>query len=394
MITLSIRAKVIGLVLLGVAVVTSVVGASVAQAFARNKQTIARQSLREAQAAYQGLVNGDVSKLGATGVTLLNSTALVQAFAERDRARLLQEAERVYPQLVKEFGITHLNFISPDRKIFLRMTKPQQYDDVVDRVTLRSAMDTGKLSAGLELGKTGFVLRTVRPITTPTGTIGYLELGEEIGKFASRLKAQTGFDLGVLLTKAGLNKADWTSTRAALNLPDNWDARAAVVVAQSTMLNDDVLSYSAELTTLPSDGLVLEQVKSDQATHMRGIFPIADAAGKTAGAIVVLTDITDLNRSVESAQKTSLLVTIALGLLLSLTVWLLLDRLVFRRLSAMADHLEELSLRVAGGDFDIEAGLEADPRKDEIGRLEQFLAQFLALIGGTLKSLCGPGNQP
>jgi sensor histidine kinase regulating citrate/malate metabolism len=391
--TFSIRTKVIGLVLLGVAIVTIVVGFSVAYAFARNKQTIARQSLGAAHAAYQGLVNGDVSKLGATGVTLLNSTALVQAFAERDRARLQQEAERVYPELVKEFGVTHLNFILPDRKIFLRMTKPQQHGDVVERVTLRNAIETGKLSAGLELGKTGFVLRTVRPITTPTGTIGYLELGEEISQFASRLKAQTGFDLGVLLTKAGLNKADWASTRAALKLPDNWDARAGVVVAQSTLSNEDMLLYQAELDALPPEGLVLEQVRTEQTTHMRGIFPISDAAGKTAGAIVVLTDITDLGRSVESAQRTSLLVTMSLGLILSLTVWLLLDRLVFRRLAVMADHLEELSLRVAGGDFDIEAGLEADPRKDEIGRLEQFLAQFLALIGGTLKSLCGSGNQ-
>ena len=249
-------------------------------------------------------------------------------------------------------------------------------------------MKTQRLSAGLELGKTGFVLRTVRPIITESGTIGYLELGEEIGQFSSRLKGQTGFDLAVLLVKSRLNRDDWKKTRQALRLRDNWDDRSDTVVAQSTTENADIMNYSGEIEMIRADGLVLQQVGTRQSMHMRGIFPIQDAAGKVTGAIFVLTDITNLNNAVEAAQFAALMVTLVLCALLCAVVWFVLERLVFRRLLKMTERLEELSLRVAGGDFDLEIEEGGDSRNDEIGRLETFLAQFLRLIGGTLKSLC------
>lgn len=391
----SIRVKVLALVLLGVCTVTVAIGFTVARAFEHNKQTMARQSLHNAGTAFASLVRDDVAKLGATGQALLASTTLVQAFAARDRERLLQEATRTYPALVAESGITHLNFIAPDRRIFLRMTKPSQFDDVIDRVTLSEAIRSGALAAGLELGKTGFVLRTVRPVLDGTGaTIGYLELGEEIGTFSSRLKAQTGFDLGVLLTKRHLKEDDWAFTRAALKLRNNWADRPDVVVAQTTTSDEKILEFQGDLDAIPAAGLVLEQLKTADKALMRGIFPIRDAGGRPVGAVFVLTDITELSAAVEAAQVEALLIAVVLVLVLAVIVWLVLDRLVFRRLAAMGARLEELSLRVAGGDFDIDTGIAPDSRADEIGRLEQFLAQFLVLIGSTLKALAPPAKAP
>lgn len=384
---LSIRAKVVALVLLGVCAVTLGVGTSVSRAFDRNMQTMARQSLRNAQSAFASLVSGDVAKLGATGEVLVRSSALVQAFAERDRDRLLAEARRTYPGLVGAYGITHLNFLTQEKKIFLRMTKPSQFDDVIERVTLLEAMKTQRLAAGLELGKTGFVLRTVRPVTGEGGLVGYLELGEEIGMFSSRLKEQTGFDLGVLLLKKHLKEEDWGFTRSALGLKDNWADRPDVVVAQTTTKDERILEYGGALEGIPEEGLVLDQTEVGDKVLMRGIFPIKDAAGKSVGAVFILRDITELSAAVAAARLGSLVSALVLVALLSLAVWLVLDRLVFRRLAAMGEKLEELSLRVAGGDFDLEPGVDAGSSNDEIGRLETFLAQFLVLIGGTLKSL-------
>lgn len=384
----SIRFKVIALVLLGVAAVTLAIGLTVDRAFARNKETMAAQSLSNARAAFASLVQDDVGKLGATGRALLASKTLVEAFAARDRERLLAEATRTYPALVADSGITHLNFITPERRIFLRMSKPAQFDDLIERITLSEAMSSGALASGLELGKTGFVLRTVRPITDDAGAVlGYLELGEEIGSFSARLKAQTGFDLGVLLTKRHLKQTDWAATRSALGLRDNWADHPDVVVAQTTTRDEKLLEYPGNLDALPAAGLVLEQLDVGGRVSMRGIFPIQDATKNSVGAIFVLTDITDLAAAVEAARLRALLVALVLILSLSVVVWQVLDRLVFRRLAVMGARLEELSLRVAGGDFDLDTGIPQDARADEIGRLEQFLGQFLVLIGGTLKSL-------
>ena len=51
----------------------------------------------------------------------------------------------------------------------------------------------------------------------------------------------------------------------------------------------------------------------------------------------------------------------------------------------MMSSIEEISIRVAGGDFG--AHFQPDGTTDEIGRFEEFFARFMDLIAGTLKSL-------
>jgi hypothetical protein len=390
--TLSIRSKVIGLVLLGVMVMTAVVGFSVVKAFEKNKQTLAKQSLAGVQSAYRGLVRDDLNKLGATCETMINSPTLLQAFRDKDHDRVLAETVRIYPLLGKDFGITHVNFMTADRKMLLRMTKPPVYGDVIDRVTLLNAERTQQVSTGLELGRTGFNLRYVKPVRVEAQTIGYLEVAEEINSFATRLKEQTGAELGVLLLKTSMVREEWAKMKAMRNLRDNWDDRKDVVMAQSTTNDEHLFAFDGDLSKLPQDGLVLEQIHVGQSTLMRGIFPIADVSGKTAGALFILRDITELSNAVNTAQLTAVLITLGLGVILCVLVWLGLDRLVFRRLTAMSEQLELLSLRVAGGDFDIDTENQIGTSGDEIGRLEQFLAQFLKLVGSTLKSLCGSSD--
>jgi hypothetical protein len=340
------------------------------------------------------LVQDDLNKLGATCETMSNSPTLLQAFRDKDHDRVLAETVRIYPLLGKEFGITHVNFMTADRKMLLRMTKPPTYGDVIDRVTLLNAERTQKVSTGLELGRTGFNLRYVKPVHAADGqTIGYLEVAEEINSFATRLKTQTGAELGVLLLKSSMVREEWTKMKAMRNLRDNWDDRKDVVMAQTTTKDEHLFAFNGDLATIPPDGLVLEQTHVGKATLMRGIFPISDVSGKTAGAVFILRDITDLSNAVNAAQVRAFVVMLVLGGILCVLVWLVLDRLVFRRLAAMSEQLELLSLRVAGGDFDIDTDAEFKSSDDEIGKLEQFLGQFLKLVGSTLKSLCGSSGE-
>jgi HAMP domain-containing protein len=51
----------------------------------------------------------------------------------------------------------------------------------------------------------------------------------------------------------------------------------------------------------------------------------------------------------------------------------------------MTSAIEDLSMRVAGGDFD--AHFQPDGSSDEIGQFESFFARFMDLISATLKSL-------
>ncbi len=107
----------------------------------------------------------EVEKLSAALDVVMASGELKAAFKAGDRARLLALARPVLDKLKDRSRITHWYFHGPGPtpRAFLRVHRPELFDDAVSRVTLRRAMDTGDLGAGLELGRTAFALRVVRP---------------------------------------------------------------------------------------------------------------------------------------------------------------------------------------------------------------------------------------
>jgi hypothetical protein len=70
-----------------------------------------------------------------------------------------------------------------------------------------------------------------------------------------------------------------------------------------------------------------------------------------------------------------------LGLLLAM-----FEVLVFRRLRRMTRAMEDVSTRLAGGDYEV-GGTVRPEAADELGRFEAFLGSFLATIGATLRQL-------
>jgi hypothetical protein len=76
----------------------------------------------------------------------------------------------------------------------------------------------------------------------------------------------------------------------------------------------------------------------------------------------------------------------ALAILASVLVYPIVDRLIFRRLRSMMGTMEDMSVRLAGGDYKV-AYVQKSPRKDEIGGFETFFGDFLRLVGNTLRTL-------
>ncbi len=62
------------------------------------------------------------------------------------------------------------------------------------------------------------------------------------------------------------------------------------------------------------------------------------------------------------------------------------DLLVFRRLLRMTEAMQDVSTRLAGGDYEVGGTIRAGA-PDEIGRFEGFLGSFLTTIGTTLREL-------
>ncbi len=382
---MSIRGKLIVAIFASMVALAVATGALVRSAGERNVRRAAEQAISSAGEALAAMERADVEKLDATLSVLAAHPGLAEAFAARDRPRLLALAAPIFATLKAEHDITHFYFLEPEpsRACFLRVHRPEQFGDVVTRATLTLAIDSRGLGSGKELGQTAFALRVVRPWYGRDGgaPLGYLELGEEIDHFLGRMKAQTRDEYGLLVAKSFLDEQAWAATRQGLR--NNWGDRARTVVVDTTTADEAIIDFDGDLSSIPEHGLLLEQDARDGRIFVRGIVPVKDAAGRRVGGLFVRHDITELHASMLEARRGIYLVLLAVAAVLAGLLVRLVNGLVFRRLDGMVATMDGLSSGLAGGDFDV--GAPRATADDEIGRFEAHLGRFLQVVAGVLK---------
>ncbi len=346
----------------------------------------AEQAVKVAGQSFQRMEKHEVDKLSSTLDALLAEPNLTAYFAQRDRDHLYETAAPIFQELKQRHAVTHWYFIdpAPSRACFLRVHRPELHDDVVDRATLQNAIRANDTAAGKELGKTAFALRVVRPFVSHGRLLGYMELGEEIDDFLTRMKAETGDDFGLVVEKQFLDEKAWASSRGARR--NNWGDDPDVVAVDLTSADAPVVGASADVRDIPEGGRYLAPIERGSLLFVRGVVPVLDAAGRKVGGLFVLHDVTALrDRAAAERNRVNLVLGIvALAMLALLLV--IFELLVFRRLIGMTKAMEDVSIRLAGGEYEIGNTLEPTAN-DEIGRFEGFLASFLGMIGATLREL-------
>ncbi|GAO04161.1 cache domain-containing protein [Anaeromyxobacter sp. PSR-1] len=382
---ISIKTKLVLAIVAALALVAIAVAAVVRGAAERNVRLVGAEAIRAAGGTFAAMQRADVEKLDATLSALGANPAFAEAFAARDRERLLALAAPVFAGLRAQHDITHWYFLdpAPARTCFLRVHKPEQHGDVVGRATLAQAVETAGRGAGMELGQTAFALRVVRPLSHAGAALGYVELGEEVDHFLGRMSAQTGDAYALVVEKRFLDRAAWAATREGRR--DPWDDQPATVVVDATSDDPALTAFQGDLSAVPEEGQLVDELERGGRTLARGLVPVRDAAGRRVGALFVLHDITDVHATFMRARTRVFAVICAMALLLALVLVVLLQRLVFGRLGRMVSTMEDLSARLAGGDYDVAAPPPGPP--DEIGRFEDFFGRFLAVVGGQLKEL-------
>ena len=382
---MSIKLKLLLIVLPSMLALTVTTALLLRQVSQRSVEGAARQVVASAGGALDQLEKGDVEKLDTALAALQSHPGLAEAFAARDRERLLALAAPIFKRLREQHDVTHWYFITPDQHVcFLRVHKPSLFGDVIDRATLKKSVKVNGLGAGKELGQTAFALRVVQPWVVGGKLLGYMELGEEIDHFLGRMKDQTGNDFGLLVEKKNLDPVVWAKTRG--DKRNNWDDQPSTVVVNATTGDEGIVGFAEALGSLPDGGRVLESAEHGGRVLLRAVLPVQDAAGRKIGGLFVLHDITELHRGMVRDRDRVVALFVLAGVLLSIALLAVFQRLVFRRLTSMMATLEDVSARLAGGDY--EAAKDYRPGgKDEIGAFETFFAQFLQVMGGSLRDL-------
>jgi len=381
--SVSIRSKLVVAVVLILGASGAASALLVRSLYGRAVRAASEDALRSAATAYEDLERNDVEKLSTALDVLVGNAAIRDAFAARDRDRLHAATAAIHQTLKADHGIGHWNFIEPEtRKMFFRVHLPNKFGDTIERQGLQRAMARQETSSGKELGKSEFALRVARPFLADGKVIGYIELGEGIQHFLGRMKAQTGNDFAMFISKRFIDQGEWARTRGSER--NNWDDWTEVVVVNSTT-QDPIVDESA-ITGSAASGQLLGEVERANAMFVRGVVPVRDASGVVVGGLVVRHDITALNNGMRASLLLALGLLVALALAASALIYLIVERLIFGRLRRMTGAMEDLSVRLAGGDYGVGAGVVVTS-DDEIGRFEKFFGEFLVLVGNTLRSL-------
>lgn len=254
----------------------------------------------------------------------------------------------------------------------------------------------------------------VDDITTHSAQkLGYAYLVGEAPGLVERMKKITGSDYGLLLVKDPAEEKAYAAARTLAKQPNNWSEGETYVLAAST---DEALGQKMVIKAQPGDvpgsgravgienGACSRQChgsvkgegdfwdvswSTDARSRAHAVVPIMDASGKP---IALMYSIRDISAQADS-DRTSMLRTLGLiagGLALgALAVALALDKLVLARLTRMTEAMEDLGMRVAGGDFG--ATFTPDGTTDEIGEFETFFAKFVNAVTSMLRSTLAKG---
>ena len=125
--------------------------------FARNAQALAVESVSGAQKLFTILETREISKMTSVSETLALNPQVRDAFAAKNRERLLELTAPLYPILKRE-GITNWMFHTPEPEmaVFLRLHNPQKFGDQLNRFLDKEVVRTHSLVVGHELAKAGF----------------------------------------------------------------------------------------------------------------------------------------------------------------------------------------------------------------------------------------------
>ena len=318
-----------------------------------------RESLRDLakneNRLFHTILNGDAEGLARAHIGLTRNAELLRLFGEGKREELLAAARPLFTDMKSHNNITHTYFIEPDGTVFLRVHKPEQFGDRLQRATFLKAMETGKVASGIEMGKNFFSLRSVHPIPYQGTGVAYLEVSEEIDHIFSQMKEITGNNVSLLLTEEFLQQKTAEVDKEKVG---------NFTILESTGKEETLALAKANLGALEK-GLkepVVAIVDLDKKKFVLGVSPVEDASGHLVGVLFSEREVTSLF----TAMWRGIFVTVLIiaGIFLASAILLYLS---LRRSLNLFEEVKAHMLQVTTS-WDLTRRLKVDTG-DEVGEL-------------------------
>ncbi len=316
---------------------------------------------------FESILAADEEGLRGTIAVLSRLRPLLGPLAEKDRSALLAAASPILHDLKAQHRITHLYFIEPDGTVFLRAHLPQRHGDKLKRATFRRAVETGRISTGLEMGPNLFLLRCVTPVYLNGRLIGYMEVAEEIEGIIQEMKDITGTDVSILFP-ASYFKTHHVEPSITYN------GEFAVLYPTSRQTTAQLVNRFHDLLQRGLREFVVSRGDVDGESYVVALGPARDAFGDDVGILLSHRDVTPLYASVWRGVLTNLTVFLCVLILGNALLYLSL-RKSLTLFHALRQHIQGVTRT-----WKLDSPLEVTTH-DEIGELAEDLNRMEFEIG-------------
>jgi methyl-accepting chemotaxis protein len=275
------------------------------------------------------------------------------AFAQRDRERLLALTQPIYHYMQEYRQVRQFQFLTAPAVSFLRVHMPDKYGDDLSaiRATIVEANRTQQSVMGLELGVAGLGIRGVQPVIYNHQSVGVVEFGMSFG--------QPFFD----------QFSDHYTIHAALHVKDkNGFKTFAGTIPQDTMLT------LPEFTQALQGEPVIKRIKVHGVPHIIYAHVIEDFSGQPAGVVELM-----LDRSTSvAAYRSATIQLFGLGIL-SLAVGMLIAWVTAHSIIKPIQLTTKRLKDMAHGEGDLTQQLPV-VGDNELSQLAQAFNQFVEKI--------------
>ncbi len=357
---LSIRIRVIG----GFSLLLLMFAAIVLPGVSRDLNSLIQSAeKRELQVQFDKVMERiDAERRLATAMATLVATQphLQQLLVDGNRSQVEAELEPAFHQLQQTFGLRQFQFHQPPATSWLRLHRPEKHGDDLSgfRQTVVATNQTRQPVGGIEQGVAGLGIRGVVPVQAGGKHWGSVEFGFSLGQpFFDAVKADTGLDLALLLTRNG-----------------------ALETFASTWGEQRLLTPDAEQAALAGDIQVVEQALNGRpvALHAQAL---EDYSGTPIGVLVLAMDRSDYIAQ-HRAAFLELLVIIAAILVIGIIVASVIGHSVARPLRRLSDAMRDISI----GEGDLTQRLPVSGH-NELTAIAQEFNQFIERIESLIQEL-------
>lgn len=323
----------------------------------------AADSLERTEKEFHSILSNETQKLSLALDYIEEDKTANRLFYKKQKDALYQYSLAKFKKIRRKYHITHQYYINPAplSTCFLRVHNPSVAGDTIKRFTYKNSQEKKGFASGLELGKTAFALRAVKPIKLNDSLIGYAEVGEEIDHFFEHLKKQTGDEFMLLVNKKYLNRDDWESARKLNKKITGWNRFKKKVVINQTAQTGDFLKSG--VPDIPEKSTVSNShYFVGDKVFVVGAFPVNDAGNRKVGAVYFAHDISNLYSEFVRNIKIMGLVFLVLSAIFGVFSYFYIKRTITLPINRVVDVLHKVSEKKIGLYI-------ANKRKDEIGKL-------------------------